>query len=98
MNKSIKKPVAIALGAAFLASSAVSGVVTAGGNPFVSDVVPSAYELSGFGGDGKGEGDCGEGNCGEGGDGSCGEGGDGDCGEGGHEGKGEQSCGEGRCG
>ena len=92
MNKRMRKPVAIILGAAFL--GAVAGDAFAEtGNPFVAKPVPSAYELAGSQGDGDGEGNCGEGNCGEGEDGgehSCGEG---NCGEGG-----EQSCGEGRCG
>lgn len=80
------KPLAIALGTAFAASS-FAGVASADSNPFQVEELkaPSSYtQLA--------EGNCGEGNCGEG---NCGEkDGEGNCGEK----DGEGNCGEGSCG
>ncbi len=87
-----KKPLAVALGAAFLASS-IAPLATAEVNPFSAQQLSGGYDLANYGkhGEGKcGEGKCGEGKCGEGksdGEGKCGEG---KCGEG--------KCGEGKCG
>ena len=106
----IKKPLAAALGAAFLASS-VAPLVAAEANPFSAQHLNGGYDLpsydkdaeGGCGGAKGGEGSCGgekggEGSCGDkGGEGSCGgdQGGDGSDGDAkGGEGK----CGEGKCG
>ncbi len=94
MIKSTKKPLAVALGTAFLAS-AITPVASAGAvNPFVANEL-SSYEQVGEMGR-KSEGSCGEGKCGEGKskkEGSCGEG---KCGD--SKSKKEGSCGEGKCG
>ena len=98
------KPIAAALGAAFLASSVVS-TVNAETNPFSATELNSGYDIVNKGKEGKcGEGKCGgekgeEGKCGEG---KCGgeKGKEGKCGEGkcgGEKGK-EGKCGEGKCG
>jgi uncharacterized low-complexity protein len=90
----ITKPLAAAIGAAFVSSLAVSTTAVAADNPFAMADLDSGYMLA----DGhKGEeGKCGEGKCGEKGEeGKCGEKGEeGSCGEKGEEGK----CGEGKCG
>ena len=100
-----KKPLAAALGAAFLASS-VAPMASADVNPFSAQQLKGGYDLpnydkhkeGGCGGDKDGEGSCGdkggEGSCGgdKGGEGSCGGDKDGD-GKGG-----EGKCGEGKCG
>lgn len=99
------KPVAAAVGVAFVSSLVISTAV-ADDNPFDASDLDTGYMLAESHGDG-GEGSCGEGSCGEGegscgegscgeGEGSCGEGscGEGSCGEKGDEGK----CGEGKCG
>jgi uncharacterized low-complexity protein len=85
-----KKPLAAALGAAFLAS-AVSPVVSADTNPFAANQLSGGYDLVNFA---SHEGKCGEGKCGEtkGGEGKCGEG------KGGEPKGGEGKCGEGKCG
>jgi uncharacterized low-complexity protein len=100
----LKKPLAAALGAAFLATSFVP-LVAAESNPFSMQQLSGGYDLAnydkhadgGCGGDkAKGEGKCGEGKCGEDkakGEGKCGEG---KCGE--DKAKGEGKCGEGKCG
>ena len=102
-----KKPLASALGAAFLASSIVP-VTAAGVNPFSAQPLSGGYDLASF--DKDAEGSCGgrkggEGSCGgkKGGEGSCGgkKGGEGSCGS--MEKDGEGSCGgkkdaEGSCG
>ena len=104
----IVKPVAAAIGVAFVTSLAVSTTAVADDNPFSTADLDAGYQLAGEKGEeGKcGEGKCGgdkgeEGSCGEKGhEGSCGEKGrEGSCGEKGHEGscgeKGEEgSCGE----
>jgi len=90
----ITKPVAAAVGVAFVSSIAVSGAAVAADNPFAMTDLDSGYMLAGNH-EGE-EGKCGEGKCGEKGkEGSCGEkGAEGSCGEKGEEGK----CGEGKCG
>ena len=106
-DKMIKKPLAVAVGAAFSVTLASSPVANAADNPFALNDLSSGYmQLA--------EGNCGEGKCGEGkcggekeGEGKCGEGkcggekgGEGKCGEGkcGGEKGGEGKCGEGKCG
>jgi uncharacterized low-complexity protein len=109
-----KKPLSIAMGAAFAATMAASPVTNADTSPFGMQTLESGYmQLT----EGKcGEGKCGEkkgekeGKCGEGKDkeGKCGEGKDkeGKCGEGKDKegkcgeskGKKEGKCGEGKCG
>jgi uncharacterized low-complexity protein len=103
----ITKPVAAAVGVAFISSLAVSTSAVAADNPFAMADLDSGYLLAGNheGEEGKcgekgEEGKCGEkaaeGKCGEKGEeGKCGEKGEeGKCGEKGEEGK----CGEGKCG
>ena len=85
------KPVAAAVGAAFVSSLAASSVAAAD-NPFELTDLDSGYQLADSH-EGE-EGKCGEGKCGgeKGEEGKCGEG---KCGgEKGEEGK----CGEGKCG
>jgi uncharacterized low-complexity protein len=93
--KDSRKPLALALGAAFLASSVVP-VASAGANPFAAQELGSGYNLANFNshGDGDHEGKCGEGKCGEkdAAEGKCGEG---KCGE---KDAAEGKCGEGKCG
>ncbi|NQY02782.1 MAG: hypothetical protein HRT76_05875 [Halieaceae bacterium] len=96
-----KKPLAAALGAAFLATS-LSPLASADVNPFSAQQLSGGYDLASFGGHAKdGEGKCGEGKCGEG---KCGDEkaeGEGKCGEGkcgGDKAEGEGKCGEGKCG
>jgi len=108
-NKTVIKPLAIALGATFATSLAGSTIANAADNPFSMTELSSGYMVSE-----KAEGKCGEGKCGEGkmkmeegkcGEGKCGEGkmkmkegkcGEGKCGEG--KMKKEGKCGEGKCG
>jgi uncharacterized low-complexity protein len=103
----ITKPIAAAVGVAFVSSIAISSTAVAADNPFAMADLDSGYMLAGHheGEEGKcgekgEEGKCGEkgeeGSCGEKGkEGSCGEkGAEGSCGEKGKEGK----CGEGKCG
>jgi len=88
-----KKPLAAALGAAFLAS-AVAPMASADVNPFSAQQLSGGYDLVSFGK--HGEGKCGEGKCGGDkaeGEGKCGEG---KCG--GDKAEGEGKCGEGKCG
>jgi uncharacterized low-complexity protein len=98
----IVKPVAAAVGVAFVSSLAVSTAVAADDNPFEATDLDSGYMLAG--GDKDKEGKCGEGKCGGDGEeeGSCGGDGEeeGSCGGDGEE---EGSCGgdgeeEGSCG
>ena len=96
------KPVALAVGAAFITSMAVSAVADTSDNPFNAEDLDAGYMLAG--GDKGEEGKCGEGKCGgdkddgedkDHGEGSCGEDkedGEGSCGE--DKGDGEGSCGE----
>ena len=100
-----KKPLATALGAAFLASAVVP-IASAEVNPFSAQQLQGGYDLPNFAGHkegGCGEGKCGEGKCGEGeGHGSEKADGEGSCG--GEKAEGEGSCGgekaegEGSCG
>ncbi|MEN8802973.1 MAG: hypothetical protein ABF297_13460, partial [Thiogranum sp.] len=95
-NKTVIKPLAIALGATFVTSLAGTTIANAAENPFSMNELSSGYMVVE-----KAEGKCGEGKCGEG---KCGEGkmkkegkcGEGKCGEG--KMKKEGKCGEGKCG
>jgi uncharacterized low-complexity protein len=98
----IVKPVAAAVGVAFVSSLAVSSTAVADDNPFASTDLDNGYMMAG--GDKGEEGKCGEGKCGgdKGEEGSCGgdKGEEGSCG--GDKGE-EGSCGgdkgeEGSCG
>ena len=110
MNNYMKKPLAAAVGAAFMASAMVIPAASASENPFQLTQLSAGYELSSKA---EGEGKCGEGKCGEGkkakaeGEGKCGEAkeakaeGEGKCGEGkkaAAKAEGEGKCGEGKCG
>lgn len=102
MSKKLQSPLAAAVGAAFLASAAMSANAdNAGANPFAAEELPSGYNLAMLQDEEgkKKEGKCGEGRCGEDKkkEGKCGEG---RCGEGKKEEgkKKEGKCGEGRCG
>jgi len=87
----IVKPVAAAVGVAFVSSLAFSSTAVADDNPFEATDLDSGYMLAG--GDKGEEGKCGEGKCG----GDKGE--EGSCGDDKAEGKGEEGkCGEGKCG
>ncbi|MCY4215312.1 MAG: low-complexity protein [Gammaproteobacteria bacterium] len=86
------KPVALAVGAAFAASMAMTTLANTEGELFAAEELEPRYDLLA---DAHGdEGSCGEGSCGEKDDeeGSCGEG---SCGDKDDE---EGSCGEGSCG
>ena len=77
-KKMILKPIAAAIGVAFVSSIAFSSTAVADENPFAMADLESGYMLAGDGDreEGKcGEGKCGEGKCGEdkGEEGSCGE-------------------------
>lgn len=85
MTKRNLNPLAAAVGAAFMASVALSPMASATENPFQATELGAGYKLAGDHGEGK----CGEGKCGEG---KCGEEEKGDKGD--KEGK----CGEGKCG
>ena len=93
----LKKPVSIAIGAAFAAAMSASPVVNADTNPFGMQSLDSGYLQ-------VAEGKCGEGKCGgaKKKEGKCGEGKkkEGKCGEGkcGESKKKEGKCGEGKCG
>jgi uncharacterized low-complexity protein len=105
-----KKPLAMALGAAFLAS-AIAPMASAEANPFSAQQLSGGYDLPSYGSHG-GEGKCGEGKCGgekSDEEGKCGEGKcggeksdeEGKCGEGkcgGEKSDEEGKCGEGKCG
>ena len=107
MAKYTMKPLAAAVGAAFLASAVAAPMATASENPFQLTQLESGYNLASKA---EGEGKCGEGKCGEG---KCGEGkaatdadaktkadDEGKCGEAKTATKadGEGKCGEGKCG
>ena len=98
MIKSTKKPLAAALGTAFLASAIVPAASADVANPFTANELSSSYEQVGQMGRNKDEGSCGEGKCGDkkasSEEGSCGEGKCGDKKASSEEG----SCGEGKCG
>jgi len=55
------KPLAAAVGAAFLASAALAPLASASDNPFQAVQLNSGYQVAGEHGEGK----CGEGRCGE---------------------------------
>jgi len=78
MSKTNLKPLAAAVGAAFMASVAISPAASAAENPFQANELRSGYNLA----DSHGEGKCGEGRCGDAKkadkEGKCGEG---KCGE-----------------
>lgn len=97
MSKVTKKPLALALGAAFLATS-IAPLASASSNPFSANPLTSGYDQAnyashaegGCGGDkAKKEGKCGEGKCGD-------KAKEGKCG--GDKAKKEGKCGEGKCG
>jgi uncharacterized low-complexity protein len=109
-NKTVIKPLALALGATFITSLAGTTVANAAENPFSMTELSSGYMVAEKAEGKCGEGKCGEGKCGEGktkgaegkcGEGKCGEGkmkgAEGKCGEGKTKGK-EGKCGEGKCG
>jgi uncharacterized low-complexity protein len=95
-NRVLRKPVALAIGAALATTIAAAGVAQA--SAFAVNALGSGYMLAA--GDEKAkEGKCGEGKCGadKKAEGKCGEG---KCGEGkcGADKKAEGKCGEGKCG
>ena len=111
-NKTVIKPLSVAIGAAFITSLAGASVANAAENPFGMSALSSGYQVAdnaegkcGEGMKDKKEGKCGEGKCGEGmkdkKEGKCGEGmkdkKEGKCGEGMKDKK-EGKCGEGKCG
>ena len=83
-----KKPLAVALGAAFLATS-IAPLASAEVNPFSAHHLSGGYDLANY--DKHGEGKCGEGKCG-------GEKADDEGKCGGEKAEGEGKCGEGKCG
>ena len=84
MTTQAKKPIAAAVGAAFLASVALSPLASAAENPFQLNALKGGYNLAEKA---EGEGKCGEGKCGEG-----------KCGGDKPKAEGEGKCGEGKCG
>ena len=91
-QKSTKKPLAIALGAAFITSLAAAPAANAAENPFAMSELSSGYMVAEMA-----EGKCGEGKMDK--EGKCGEGKmdkEGKCGEGKMDKEGK--CGEGKCG
>jgi uncharacterized low-complexity protein len=108
-NKTVIKPLAIALGATFVTSLAGTTIANAAENPFSMTELPSGYMVADKAEGKCGEGKCGEGKCGSGEqkakEGKCGEGkmekegkcGEGKCGSGEQKAK-EGKCGEGKCG
>ena len=96
MSEQKIKPLATAVGAAFMVSVALSPVASAASNPFQLSELNSGYEVAGKDAEGK----CGEGKCGEAKpkaetEGKCGEG---KCGEAKPKAESEGKCGEGKCG
>ena len=84
------KPVALAVGAAFAASMAMTTLADAEGDLFAAEELEPRYDLlaDAHGGEGScGEKDDAEGSCGDKDEGSCGD-----------KDEGEGSCGEGSCG
>ncbi len=62
MAKKLNTPLAVAVGAAFMASASLSGVaLAADANPFAATDLGAGYNLASKHGEGK----CGEGKCGE---------------------------------
>jgi len=101
MSEQKIKPLAAAVGAAFMVSVALSPIASATSNPFQLSELKSGYEIASKDAEGKcGEGKCGEGKCGEAKpkaetEGKCGEG---KCGEAKPKAESEGKCGEGKCG
>lgn len=96
MSEQKIKPLAAAVGAAFMVSVALSPAASAASNPFQLSELSSGYEVAGKDAEGK----CGEGKCGEAKpkaetEGKCGEG---KCGEAKPKAESEGKCGEGKCG
>ena len=91
-NKTNRKTLAIAAGAALVTSLASTSAVNAAENPFAMTQLPGGYMVV----DAHMEGKCGEGKCGakKEGEGKCGEGKCGGAAKSAEEGK----CGEGKCG
>ena len=87
-DKSMKKPLAIAVGATFAAAMAATPIASADTSPFGMQSLESGYLQV------AGEGKCGEGKCGGKSDS------EGKCGEGKCGGKSDKEgkCGEGKCG
>ena len=83
-----KRPLAAAVGTAFLASVALAPLASAADNPFQLDRLAGGYSLAEKA---NAEGKCGEGKCGEG---KCG----GATSEAGVKAESEGKCGEGKCG
>lgn len=102
MSKSTKTPFAAAIGAAFLATAAVSSYAMADANPFSAQELSSGYNLADNHAEGKeAEGKCGEGKCGEkkAKEGKCGDKAkEGKCGDKAKEGKCGDKAKEGKCG
>ena len=90
MLKQKMKPIAAAVGTAFVASLATASVAQADDNLFVTEDLDQGYDLLA-----QAEGKCGEGKCGgdKEAEGKCGEG---KCG--GDKEEAEGKCGEGKCG
>ena len=84
MASQSKKPLAAAVGTAFLASVALAPLASAAENPFQLDRLAGGYSLAEKS---EAEGKCGEGKCGEG-----------KCGEAKAKSEAEGKCGEGKCG
>jgi len=96
MSEQKIKPLAAAVGAAFMVSVALSPVASAASNPFQLSELSNGYEVAGKDAEGK----CGEGKCGEAkpkaeSEGKCGEG---KCGGAKPKAESEGKCGEGKCG
>jgi|AZIJ01.1.fsa_nt_gi uncharacterized low-complexity protein len=96
MSEQKIKPIAAAVGAAFMVSLALSPVASADSNPFQLNELSNGYEVAGKDAEGK----CGEGKCGGAkpkaeSEGKCGEG---KCGGAKPKAESEGKCGEGKCG
>lgn len=96
-NRVLRKPVALAIGAALMTSLGAAGVAQA--SSYAVSALGAGYMLAGGEEEKAKEGKCGEGKCGadKKAEGKCGEG---KCGEGkcGADKKAEGKCGEGKCG
>ena len=96
-DKTNRKSLAIAAGAALVTSLASTSAVNAAENPFAMTQLPGGYMVA----DSHMEGKCGEGKCGgakKEGEGKCGEGKCGGAKTEGAETSEEGTCGEGKCG
>jgi len=97
-KKTAMKPMAVALGAAFVSSLAGTSIANASDNPFSMTELSSGYMVAEMA-----EGKCGEGKMKQEAEGKCGEGkmkqeAEGKCGEGKMKKEAEGKCGEGKCG